>query len=30
MHINYCEQGQTIPEICEKAASWGFSGVEFR
>jgi sugar phosphate isomerase/epimerase len=30
MHINYCEQGQTIPEICEKAAAWGFSGVEFR
>ena len=30
MHINYCEQGQTISEICEKAAAWGFDGVEFR
>lgn len=30
MHVNYCEQGQTILEICEKAVSWGFDGVEFR
>ncbi|MFH0795736.1 MAG: sugar phosphate isomerase/epimerase family protein [Candidatus Omnitrophota bacterium] len=30
MHVNYCEQGQTIPEICRKAVDWGFDGVEFR
>lgn len=30
MHVNYCEQGQTIPEICAKAVRWGFDGVEFR
>lgn len=30
MHINYCEQGQTIPELCKKAAYWGFDGIEFR
>jgi sugar phosphate isomerase/epimerase len=30
MHINYCEQGQTIGETCRKAAGWGFDGVEFR
>ena len=30
MHINYCEQGQNIEEICQKAALWGFDGVEFR
>jgi sugar phosphate isomerase/epimerase len=30
MHVNYCEQGQTIEEICEKAVKWGFDGVEFR
>jgi len=30
MHINYCEQGQSIEEICQKAASWGFDGIEFR
>ncbi|MFH2067987.1 MAG: sugar phosphate isomerase/epimerase family protein [Candidatus Omnitrophota bacterium] len=30
MHINYCEQGQTVPEICQKAVDWGFDGVEFR
>lgn len=30
MHINYCEQGQSIDEICEKAVHWGFDGVEFR
>jgi sugar phosphate isomerase/epimerase len=30
MHVNYCEQGQTILEICEKAVSWGYDGVEFR
>ena len=30
MHVNYCEQGQTIEEICQKAVTWGFDGVEFR
>jgi sugar phosphate isomerase/epimerase len=30
MHVNYCEQGQSIEEICQKAVDWGFDGVEFR
>lgn len=30
MHINFCEQGQSISEVCRKAADWGFDGVEFR
>jgi sugar phosphate isomerase/epimerase len=30
MHVNYCEQGQTIEEMCRKAAGWGFDGIEFR
>ncbi len=30
MHVNYCEQGQTIDEMCRKAVSWGFDGIEFR
>ena len=30
MHVNYCEQGQTIEEMCRKAAQWGFDGIEFR
>lgn len=30
MHINYCEQGQSLEKICEKAAGWGYDGVEFR
>jgi sugar phosphate isomerase/epimerase len=30
MHVNYCEQGQTVREICEKAVAWGYDGVEFR
>lgn len=30
MHINYCEQGQTIEEICRFAAKAGFDGIEFR
>lgn len=30
MHINYCEQGQSIHEVCQKAVAWGFDGVEFR
>ncbi len=30
MHINYCEQGQTLMDVCRKAVEWGFDGVEFR
>ncbi|MDD5677119.1 MAG: sugar phosphate isomerase/epimerase [Kiritimatiellae bacterium] len=30
MHINFCEQGQSIPETCAKAARWGYDGIEFR
>ncbi|HHT28278.1 MAG TPA: sugar phosphate isomerase/epimerase [Firmicutes bacterium] len=30
MHVNYCEQGQTIEEMCLKAVKWGFDGIEFR
>ena len=30
MHVNYCEQGQSIREICAFAAKCGFDGVEFR
>ena len=30
MHVNYCEQGQTVVEMCRKAAGWGFDGIEFR
>ena len=30
MHVNYCEQGQTLDEMCRKAVSWGFEGIEFR
>jgi sugar phosphate isomerase/epimerase len=30
MHVNYCEQGQSIGEVCRKAVDWGFDGVEFR
>lgn len=30
MHINYCEQGQSMEDVCYKAAAWGFDGVEFR
>lgn len=30
MHVNYCEQGQTLPEMCRKAVDWGFDGIEFR
>jgi len=30
MHINYCEQGQTLEDLCRKAADWGFDGIEFR
>ncbi|MDX1357488.1 MAG: sugar phosphate isomerase/epimerase family protein [Clostridia bacterium] len=30
MHINYCEQGQSLEETCEKAVAWGYDGVEFR
>ncbi len=30
MHVNFCEQGQTIPEMCQKAVEWGYDGIEFR
>jgi sugar phosphate isomerase/epimerase len=30
MHINYCEQGQSIDDLCRKACKWGYDGVEFR
>ena len=30
MHINYCEQGQSLDEACCKAVNWGFDGIEFR
>lgn len=30
MHVNYCEQGQSVPEIISKAKRWGFDGVELR
>lgn len=30
MHINCCEQGQTIEEVCRKCAELGFDGIEFR
>ncbi len=30
MHVNCCEQGQSIEEICSKAVKFGFNGVEFR
>ena len=30
MHVNYCEQGQTLEEMCRKAVKWGFDGIEFR
>jgi len=30
MHVNYCEQGQTIDEMCQKAVDWGYDGIEFR
>lgn len=30
MHINYCEQGQSLNEACNKAVDWGFDGIEFR
>lgn len=30
MHVNYCEQGQTIPDMCRKAVTWGYDGIEFR
>ena len=29
MHINYCEQGQSIETTCRKASEWGFDGIEF-
>jgi sugar phosphate isomerase/epimerase len=30
MHITYGEQGQSLADVCRKAADWGFDGVEFR
>lgn len=30
MHVNYCEQGQNLEEMCRKAVKWGFDGIEFR
>lgn len=30
MHINYCEQGQSLDEACGKAVAWGYDGIEFR
>ncbi len=30
LHVNYVEQGQTIPEMCQSAVRWGYEGVEFR
>jgi sugar phosphate isomerase/epimerase len=30
LHVNYVEQGQTIPEACRKAADWGYDGIELR
>jgi len=30
MHVNYCEQGQTLAEMCRKAVGWGYDGIEFR
>ncbi len=30
LHVNYCEQGQTIPQMCQKAVDWGYDGIEFR
>jgi sugar phosphate isomerase/epimerase len=30
LHINYCEQGQSIERACRKAREWGFDGIEFR
>jgi sugar phosphate isomerase/epimerase len=30
MHCNYAEQGQTIDQMCDLAASVGYEGIEFR
>lgn len=30
MHINCCEQGQTIEEACKKCSELGFDGIELR
>ncbi|MCK5801489.1 MAG: sugar phosphate isomerase/epimerase [Lentisphaeria bacterium] len=30
MHCNFCEQGQSIEEMCCRASNWGYDGVEFR
>ena len=30
LHVNYVEQGQTVAEMCQRAAAWGYDGIEFR
>jgi len=30
LHVNYVEQGQSIPEMCDLAVAWGYDGIEFR
>ncbi|MCF0136608.1 MAG: sugar phosphate isomerase/epimerase [Lachnospiraceae bacterium] len=30
MHINYCEQGQSLERVCHVASALGYDGVEFR
>lgn len=30
MHVNSCEQGQTVDEICRNCKKWGYDGIEFR
>ncbi|MGD0111232.1 MAG: sugar phosphate isomerase/epimerase family protein [Armatimonadota bacterium] len=30
LHVNFVEQGQSIPEMCRLAVAWGYDGVEFR
>lgn len=30
LHVNYVEQGQSVAEMCQRAAAWGYDGIEFR
>src|SRR3989304_219492 len=30
LHVNFVEQGQSIPEMCQLAVAWGYDGIEFR
>ena len=30
LHVNYVEQGQSIPQMCQRAVAWGYDGIEFR